>query len=234
MRVFLANFRGSPVIFRNRWWEWLVSGIVVAGLFLFVWWYHHLRGRSYDLFAANKSLAIGSFIAICLSLSLGSLRRLAGLPEVIFRLRRPLGVLAVVAVVLHSVISLFLLPAHFGWSFYGKKPVASLLGGAALVGLGLIAATSFKRMFERLGPVAWKRIHNLGYVLVGMIMIHYLLLGKPQNWVIWVMLHDQPVPPGTMLASVFGLAALLLETMDLAVGLFRREDGPGMKSEAIT
>lgn len=51
------------------------------------------------------------------------------------------------------------------------------IGFAALLGLGVLAATSTDRMVSRLGPW-WKRLHRAVYVLAALALLHFFMQSK--------------------------------------------------------
>lgn len=207
----------SPIVIANKWWEWIISFGIYAGVFLLMIEYHSWRAKPYSLFTTNKSLAIASALCICFALSLGPLYRLTGKFRKAIRLRRPLGLVAVLLVIVHVTISLLLLPQKFDLSYYAENWPSLASGAAALLGFLVLAAISFSRVLERLGLAKWKAIQSYGYVLLVLVLAHFVVLGTPANWLEWFITFNQPVPPGTLVPFVFGTAVILLKATELMI-----------------
>ena len=95
-------------------------------------------------------------------------------------LRRLLGLFAFFHAVLH--FSVWLVVDHFfDWPEMAadvvKRPYITV-GFTALVLLVPLAATSTAGMIRRLGPVAWRRLHRLVYLIGILGVLHYLWLVK--------------------------------------------------------
>lgn len=207
---------GNPIAINNKWWEWVFSFLVYAGVFLFMWEYHRWRDRPYSLFTANKALAIASSLLFSFSLALGPLCRLTGKFHRSLRLRRPLGVTASVFIVLHVLVSLFLV-GKFDLAYYMEHWLSCVFGATALIGFLLLWATSYKWALKKLGRGRWKALHVTGYVFLAFVILHILAHGKFPNWILWFRTFNQPVPPGTMVPSFFAAITILLKVTDRVV-----------------
>jgi sulfoxide reductase heme-binding subunit YedZ len=67
-----------------------------------------------------------------------------------------------------------------------------IVGGTAWLGLAALAATSTDGMLRRLGPLRWRRLHQLIYAIALLALIHYFQQTKA----------DVTVP--TLVAGLFG------------------------------
>lgn len=98
----------------------------------------------------------------------------------IMRLRRMLGLFAFLYVCLH-LTSYVALDQFFDWSEIGKDIVKRnyiTVGMAAFVLLVPLAATSTNGMIRRLGPVRWRRLHQLVYAAGVLGCVHYIMMAK--------------------------------------------------------
>ncbi len=126
----------------------------------------------------EQRLGLLSLQFLLAGLAITPLRRLTGLNLVGWR--RPIGLLAFGYVVLHLLTWIFL-DLGMRWGQIGadlvKRPFifVGMLGFVALLPLAL---TSNDWSIRRLGPVAWRRLHQLTYVAVLLGVLHYLLLVK--------------------------------------------------------
>jgi len=143
--------RESRVVSTNQWPEWLKAAVVLAGMALLLWWYHHMRGRPYDLFSFNKSLAIAQVIGLCVGVALGPLCRFALGGERWIGLRRPICILAVMGLVAHGTIAFFFLPKQFPWKLLHEPLGLGHSRLTALTGLLALWALSYPACYRRLG-----------------------------------------------------------------------------------
>ena len=199
--------RESRVVLNNQWPEWLKAAVVLAGMALLLWWYHHMRGRPYDLFSFNKSLAIAQVIGLCVGVALGPLCRFALGGERWIGLRRPICILAVMGLVAHGTIAFFFLPKQFPWKYYTGHAVSAILGLTSLTGLLALWVISYPAAHRRLGARGWKWLQLLVYPLLAAGVTHFTMLDKFPNWAKWFRTLEPALPPGTMLP--FALACLL-------------------------
>ena len=182
---------------------------------LCLWWYHHMRGRAYDLFSFNKSLAIAQIVGLCLAVAMGPLSRFMGRLGRLVRFRRPICILAVVSLIAHGVISFFLLPRHFPWSYYASHPCSTILGLTALTGLVMLWGLSYPVAYNAIGPRAWKWLQLLTYPLLAAGVTHFVLLDKFPNWLKWFRTLEPALPPGTLLPFVLACLLVIIKLMDL-------------------
>lgn len=140
-------------------------------------------------------LALQTLVAV---LAVSPLRDLTGVSLV--RFRRALGLLSFYFVTWHLCVW-FLLDVQFlaeVWKDIVKRPYVTI-GMAAFVLMLPLAATSTNRAIRRMGPLAWRRLHRLTYVVAGLGAVHFVMLSK--TWA---------TEPLTYLAVVAGLLALRL------------------------
>lgn len=209
----MNNLSNNTIVIINKRWEWAISFALYAVLFLLMWEYHRWRGKPYSLFTANKALAITSSLLISSSIALGPLTRLMGKSNKALRLRRPLGVTATVFMVLHVIASLFLLE-KFDLVYYKQYWLSLIFGVIALAGFLLLWVTSYKWALKQLKQQRWKALHKMGYIFLALMILHIVAHGKIPNWINWCKTFDQPVPPGTIIPSLFAAMAILLKLID--------------------
>lgn len=195
----------------------MLSFLIYVGVFLLMWEYHRWRGRPYSLFTANKAIAIASSLLVSFSLALGPLSRLTGKFRKVIRLRRTLGVTAVLFVVLHVIVSLFLVE-KFDLAYYSRYWLSVVFGAVTLIGFLLMLVTSYKWAVKRLGRNRWKHLHTAGHIFLAFIILHILSSGKFPNWILWLRTFNQPVPPGTVVPSFIVTLTILLKMAAHIVG----------------
>jgi sulfoxide reductase heme-binding subunit YedZ len=128
---------------------------------------------------ATNTLGDWTLRILLASLTMTPLRILFGLSWPI-TLRRLLGLFAFSYAVLHFAV--WIVVDHlFDWpqmlADVLKRPYITV-GFTAVVLLVPLAATSTAGMVRRLGPVAWRRLHRLVYVIAVLGVLHYLWLAK--------------------------------------------------------
>jgi sulfoxide reductase heme-binding subunit YedZ len=143
---------------------------------------------------ATDTLGDWTLRILLLSLTMTPLRVLFGLSWPV-TLRRLLGLFAFFYAALH--FSVWLVVDHFfDWPEMAadvvKRPYITV-GFTALVLLVPLAATSTAGMIRRLGPVAWRRLHRLVYLIGILGVLHYLWLVKvgvhtPYYYALWLAL----------------------------------------------
>lgn len=128
---------------------------------------------------AIRSTGLLGLVFLSLSLVVTPLRRLTGWSALI-AVRRNLGVYGFLYIAAHFLI-------FFGWDRAASisstlteivERVYLWFGTGALVLMIPLAITSTDGMVTRLGPVWWKRLHRLAYVVVLLGLAHYYLLVK--------------------------------------------------------
>lgn len=141
---------------------------------------------------ATHTLGDWTLRLVLLSLTMTPLRILFRLSWPV-TLRRLLGLFAFAYALLH--FSVWIVVDHFfDWPEMAadvvKRPYITV-GFTALLLLVPLAATSTAGMIRRLGPVAWRRLHRLVYVVAILGMVHYFWLVKvgvrgPYYYLPWI------------------------------------------------
>ena len=176
---------------------WAVSLACLLPLLWLVW-----RGYQGEL-GANpiekviRNLGVWGLRLLIVGLTITPLARLLRQPRLI-RLRRPIGLFAFGYIVLH--LSTYIgvdqyFDWHAIWKDILKRPFITI-GMAAFVLLIPLAATSFNAAIRRLGPLNWRKLHRLIYLIVPMGVVHYYLLVKAD--------HRPPLVYGAILAGLLG------------------------------
>lgn len=136
-----------------------------------------------------EHLGRGSLVLLLLTLSLTPLGRLSGWQGFV-RIRRQLGLWTFAYAMLHLLAYL--------WFFLGfdlralaadlhRRPYI-MVGFAALLGLGALAATSNRPAMRRLGR-QWKRLHRLVYAVLGLALLHFFWIVRADlgSWSLYAM-----------------------------------------------
>ncbi len=186
---------------------WAVSLACLAPLVWLAW-----RGYQGDL-GANpieaiiRNLGVWGLRLLIVGLTITPLSRLLRQPRLI-RVRRPIGLFAFGYIVLH--LSTYIgVDQFFDWAAIWKDIVKRpfiTIGMAAFLLLLPMAATSFNAAIRWLGPMRWRGLHRVIYLIVPMGVVHYYLLVKAD--------HRPPL--------IYGGIVLLLLGWRAAAALARR------------
>jgi len=119
-------------------------------------------------------------------LAVTPLRRFTGISLIKFR--RALGLLAFYYIACHLLVWLVLDVQILSqiWADILKRPYITI-GMAGFVLLLPLAATSNNWSIRRMGPMAWKRLHQLSYLAAILGSVHYVMLVK--GWQIEPLLY---------------------------------------------
>ncbi|MFA7262159.1 MAG: protein-methionine-sulfoxide reductase heme-binding subunit MsrQ [Caulobacter sp.] len=176
---------------------WAVSLTCLLPLLWLVW-----RGYQGDL-GANpiekviRNLGVWGLRLLIVGLTITPLARILKQPRLI-RLRRPIGLIAFGYIVLH--LSTYIgVDQYFDWAAIWKdilKRPFITIGMAAFLLLVPLAATSFNAAIRRLGPLNWRRLHRLIYLIAPMGVVHYYLLVKAD--------HRPPLVYGAIVLLLLG------------------------------
>ncbi len=147
-----------------------------------------------------RRLGVWGLRLLLVSLAITPAARLLRQPRLI-RYRRTVGLWAFTYVALH--LSTYIgVDQFFDWRSIGKdilKRPYITIGMAAFVMLVPLAVTSTNGMLRRLGPKAWRRLHQLVYLIVPLGVVHYYLLVKAD--------HRPPLIYGAILSVLLGYRA---------------------------
>lgn len=119
-------------------------------------------------------------------LAVTPLRRFTGISLIKFR--RALGLLAFYYIACHLLVWLVLDVQILSqiWADIVKRPYITI-GMAGFVLLVPLAATSNNWSIRRMGPMAWKRLHQLSYLAAILGSLHFVMLVK--GWQIEPLLY---------------------------------------------
>ena len=121
------------------------------------------------------TLGIIAAIFLLAALSFSPLRRLGWLAPSMMRYRRPVGVACFFYAFLHALL---FAQFYVGWSSealateFASRPYI-LMGGVAVMLLGVLAATSNNFSVRHLGA-KWRVLHQLIYPASGLFLVHHL------------------------------------------------------------
>ncbi len=179
-----------------------------------------------------------ALIFLLLSLAVTPLRRVTRYGSLI-DVRRMIGVGAFVYAFAH--ICLYVADQSYDFSKVISEIVRRLyltIGFVALIGLGILAATSTDGMVKRLGALRWNRLHQSVYVIALLALIHYFQQTKADQSVPiftaaifgWLMLYrliakraERSELSATMLVVLSaGVAVLTFASEAIGIGLYYR------------
>jgi methionine sulfoxide reductase heme-binding subunit len=153
-----------------------IGGWVPLALIVYDYFNHHLTANPIQAIEQRTGLQALTFLL--LSLACTPVASISGLKELTLR-RKALGNYGFVYAVLH-LFTFFVID-------YGLNLVAVwrdvwnkwyiIIGAAAFLMLLPLALTSFNYWKKRLGK-NWKRLHRLVYILVPLVVFHFLLVVK--------------------------------------------------------
>jgi sulfoxide reductase heme-binding subunit YedZ len=148
-----------------------------------------------------RQLGVWGLRLLIVGLTITPLARILKQPRLI-RLRRPIGLFAFSYILLH--LSTYIgVDQYFDWQAIWKDIVKRpfiTIGMAAFLLLIPMAATSFNAAIRRLGPLNWRRLHRLIYLIVPMGVVHYYLLVKAD--------HRPPLVYGAIVLLLLGYRLL--------------------------
>lgn len=127
---------------------------------------------------------------LILTLALTPLQRIANRPKITL-VRRMLGVSVFAYAMAHFV--LYIINSKYDLTFVASEIIHRIyltIGFVALIGLSLLAATSFDASIRRLGRW-WKHLHRIIYALAVLGLLHYFIQSKID------------VSPATLMAGLF-------------------------------
>ena len=146
--------------------------------------------------AIEHQLGLWGLWWLIASLAVTPLMRMAGLR--LLKFRRAIGVLAFFYVLAHLLVWLILdvqIPSQI-WADILRRPYITV-GMAAFLMLVPLALTSNDWSLRRLGPLRWRRLHQLAYLAIPLGALHFTMLVK--GWQIEPLLY---------LAAILALLAL--------------------------
>ena len=126
-----------------------------------------------------RELGVWGLRLLIVGLAITPAARILKQPRLI-RFRRTIGLFAFAYVLLH-LTNYVVTDQWFDWAAIGKdilKRPFITVGMAAFALLVPLAATSTNWALRRLGPVRWRRLHRLTYLIVPLGVIHYYMLVK--------------------------------------------------------
>ena len=157
-------------------WPVYVIGALPAALIL---WQAFTGGLGVDpVKGLEHSVGQWGLKFLVASLCVTPLKRLTGIS--LLKFRRALGLLAFFYVVLHLATWLVLdIQLRWGdiWADIVKRPYITV-GMVGFVALVPLAVTSNTYMMRRMGPVGWRRLHQLAYLAALAGAVHFLMLVK--------------------------------------------------------
>jgi methionine sulfoxide reductase heme-binding subunit len=173
----------------------LRSGTLALGLLpaiVITYWFATHQLGPLGVKEAMKLIGLWGLRFLVASLALTPIQRMFNWPKLAL-IRRMAGVTAFTYLFAH--FALYIAYSKYDLGFVASEIVSRVyltIGFAALLGLGLLAGTSFDAAMRRMGP-RWKTLHRAAYTLVALGLLHYFIQTKID------------VTPATLLAGVFVL-----------------------------
>jgi len=168
----------------------LLPGLVIA-----YWFMTHQLG---PLAVKSTLRLIGDWTIrfLVLTLALTPLQRIINWPRIAL-VRRMLGVTVFAYALTHFI--LYIVNSKYDLDFVKEEIIHRFyltIGFAALLGLSLLASTSFDAAIRKLG-CRWKQIHQLVYGIAVLGLLHYFIQSKID------------VSPATLMAGLFFLLMII-------------------------
>lgn len=142
-----------------------------------------------------RELGVWGLRLLIVGLAITPAARLLKQPRLL-RFRRTVGLFAFVYVLLH-LLNYVVTDQFFDWPAIGKdilKRPFITVGMAAFVLLVPLAVTSTNWALRKLGPVRWRKLHRLIYLIVPLGVLHYYMLVKAD--------HRSPLIYGVIVAAL--------------------------------
>jgi DMSO/TMAO reductase YedYZ heme-binding membrane subunit len=138
------------------------------------------------LFVPNKAFAGVGIALLAFTFLVGPVSRYFDRFDYWVGLRKELGIVGAFYILVHAVVSYFLLPKKFpqGWYDFSSAEFA-----AGLVGLFVLAALfaiSFQKMIALIGPARWWFLQRWGLRIVMLLAVIHVFDMKWAGWVKWL------------------------------------------------
>ena len=146
-------------------------------------WFTEVRFSARPLNDLIHRAGFWALMFVVLSLAITPLRRVARFGALV-DVRRMVGVGAFCYAAAH--ISLYIADQMFDLLKVASEIALRLyltIGFVSLLGLGVLAVTSTDGMVRRLGGMRWQRLHQVLYVIVLLVLIHFFQQTKADVWV---------------------------------------------------
>ncbi|WP_017903925.1 protein-methionine-sulfoxide reductase heme-binding subunit MsrQ [Pseudomonas asplenii] len=172
-----------------RYWFWRLSVFVAAVIWPLLWLYQawiFALGPDPGKVLVDR-LGLGALILLLVTLGMTPLQKLTGWAGWI-AVRRQLGLWCFAYVVLHLAAYLVFV-LGLDWSQLGvelsKRPYI-IVGALGFLGLLVLSVTSNRYSQRRLGK-AWKKLHRLSYVILGLGLLHMLWIVRAdlKEWAVY-------------------------------------------------
>jgi methionine sulfoxide reductase heme-binding subunit len=171
----------------------LRAGTLALGLLpavVITYWFVTGQLAPLDVKEAMKLIGLWGMRFLVASLALTPLQRMFNWPKLTL-IRRMAGVTAFAYLLTHFIF--YIIHSKFDLAFVASEIVSRVyltIGFVTLLGLGLLAGTSFDSVVRRMGA-KWKLLHRAVYVLAALGLLHYFIQTKID------------VTPATLLAGIF-------------------------------
>lgn len=183
----------TPITDRQGRFSPLKAGILalafLPALVIAYWFLTHQLGPL-AVRAALRLIGDWTIRFLVMTLALTPLQRIINWPKIAL-VRRMLGVTTFAYAMTH--FTLYIVNSKFDVGFVASEIIHRVyltIGFVALLGLSLLAATSFDSSIRKLGR-RWKQIHQLVYGIAGLGLMHYFIQSKID------------VSPATLMAGLF-------------------------------
>ncbi len=190
--------------------------------------YLYLRRGYYDFYIANKAFGSTSLIVIGIVLLIGPLSRLYQRFDTWVSYRKELGIVGFALALVHTIISLFLLPDKFAFASFFKFTsinrglVPFLFGIGSIIIFFILTIMSFDAVIRRMDKAVWWRRQYWGVRAAALLLYLHIVVMKYPGWISWFTKGGSSdlvrpfMPPGSLFAGSFGLFVLLVRLIELA------------------
>jgi methionine sulfoxide reductase heme-binding subunit len=183
----------TPLTDRQGRFSPLKSGTLMLALLpavVIAYWFISQQLGPLPVKAALRLIGDWTIRFLVLALALTPLQRIINWPKIAL-IRRMLGVTAFAYAIMHFI--LYIVNSKYDLIFVATEILSRIyltIGFVALLGLSLLAATSFDSSIRKLGK-RWKQIHQLVYGIAVLGLLHYFIQTKID------------VSPATLMAGLF-------------------------------
>ncbi len=197
----------TPPSRARMWLNTLVFGALVfaaCSLYLFA------RRGDFNLYIANKALAVDAVILIGLSYALSGLVYFWDFVDTKIIYRKFLGLTGFAIAAAHVAVSVLFLPERSGSESITRES-SEILGVLAFLIFAVLAASSNRYAFHELGSKRWRTLQRFGYLGFILLLTHFSIL-KYGEWIKWFSAFNPVLPPLSLLAIIFGAGVLVIRT----------------------
>lgn len=215
-----AAHRAPGTNWRFEFGQYGAAALVAGVLFALAAYYWYVRQGAFSLNIANRAVADVAILLLAIILLLGPITRWYNVFDRYLQYRKELGITAAVLVVLHFIISFFLLTAgsaRVRFVTTGAKGFAfGVIATLALIGLTAISSTTLMRA---IGSKQWWGLQRWGVRIAYIASLLHVWFVAVPRWRTWYAKGDPRVaydqwPSLGILVGWLLLAVLILRALE--------------------